>query len=365
MLHERKRGSFYSLRIPEPFINSLPGGMMVPSRQKVVTYSLNVFVPLTNLCRNRCAYCGFRKEGEGAILLSPQEVFSLVLRGKKTGCSEVLFTLGERPEVHPWARKRLEEMGYRSISEYLEELCKHILRLGLLPHTNAGVLSGEELRRLRRYNASMGLMLECASRLEAHRESPGKDPEVRLGFIERAGELRIPFTTGLLVGIGESREDRRKSLEEIRRLHERYGHIQEVILQPFSPKPGTPMGNRPPPPREEVLDTVRMASEILPPEVGIQIPPNLVGEVIPFLREGANDLGGISEVTPDFVNPECPWPPLCTLRLELEAAGFALRERLPLYPSYARDPSFMSEEVRRVVSRLADEEGYRRSPQKD
>ena len=327
---------------------------------KTVTYSLNVFVPLTNFCRNRCAYCGFRREGTEGTLLSPKEVFSLVLRGKKAGCSEVLFTLGERPEVHPAARERLEGLGYRTISEYLEELCRQVLRLGLLPHTNAGILEREELERLRRYNASMGLMLECASRLEAHRESPGKDPEVRLEFIERAGELRIPFTTGILVGIGESREDRERSLEEIRRLHERYGHIQEVIVQPFSPKPGTPMQGSPPPEAGEVLETVRMAARILPPEVGIQIPPNLVEDVLPFLREGANDLGGISEVTPDFVNPERPWPDLRSLRSRLEASGFRLRERLPLYPRYARDPSFMSEEVRRVVSRLADGEGYRR-----
>ncbi|MCQ8898267.1 MAG: 7,8-didemethyl-8-hydroxy-5-deazariboflavin synthase subunit CofG [Hadesarchaea archaeon] len=339
--------------------------MMARSASRVVTYSPNVFVPLTTFCRNRCAYCGFRREEGEATLLSPQEVFSLVLRGKKAGCSEVLFTLGERPEVHPRARRELEGMGYRSISDYLEELCRHILRLGLLPHTNAGILDVEELRRLRRYNASMGLMLECASRLEAHRESPGKDPGVRLEFIERAGELRIPFTTGILVGIGEGREDRRRSLEEIGRLHERYGHIQEVIIQPFSPKPGTPMGSLPPPPEEEVLETVRMAAEILPPEVGIQIPPNLVKDVVPFLREGANDLGGISEVTPDFVNPERPWPGLPSLRRRLEAEGFRLRGRLPLYPRYARDPSFMSEEVRRVVSRLADEEGYLRPPQKD
>jgi FO synthase subunit 1 len=339
--------------------------MMARSASRVVTYSPNVFVPLTTFCRNRCAYCGFRREEGEATLLSPQEVFSLVLRGKKAGCSEVLFTLGERPEVHPRARRELEGMGYRSISDYLEELCRHILRLGLLPHTNAGILDVEELRRLRRYNASMGLMLECASRLEAHRESPGKDPGVRLEFIERAGELRIPFTTGILVGIGEGREDRRRSLEEIGRLHERYGHIQEVIIQPFSPKPGTPMGSLPPPPEEEVLETVRMAAEILPPEVGIQIPPNLVEDVVPFLREGANDLGGISEVTPDFVNPERPWPGLPSLRRRLEAEGFRLRGRLPLYPRYARDPSFMSEEVRGVVSRLADEEGYLRPPQKD
>ncbi len=332
---------------------------------RVVTYSLNVFVPLTTFCRNRCAYCGFRREEGEAVFLSPHEVFSLVLKGKKAGCSEVLLTLGERPEVHPQARERLRELGYRSTPEYLEDLCRHILRLGLLPHTNAGVLSEEELGRLRRYNASMGLMLECAARLEAHRESPGKDPGLRLGFMEKAGRLRIPFTTGILVGIGESREDRRRSLEEIGRLHEEYGHIQEVIVQPFSPKPGTPLGGSPPPGLEEVLDAVRMAAEILPGEVGIQIPPNLVPDVVPFLEAGANDLGGLSEVTPDFVNPERPWPSLAELRERVEAAGFRLKERLPLYPRYAGDASFMSEEVRKVVSKLADESGYRRRPQKD
>ncbi|MEM3012158.1 MAG: 7,8-didemethyl-8-hydroxy-5-deazariboflavin synthase subunit CofG [Candidatus Hadarchaeales archaeon] len=337
---------------------------MDPPR-KVVTYSLNVFVPLTNFCRNRCAYCGFRREEGEATFLSPQEVFSLVLRGKKAGCSEVLLTLGERPEVYPSAREKLRELGYRTTSEYLEDLCRHILRLGLLPHTNAGVLSEEELGRLRRYNASMGLMLECAARLEAHRESPGKDPELRLRFIEKAGRLRIPFTTGLLVGIGENREDRRRSLEEIRRLHEEYGHIQEVIVQPFSPKPGTPMGGFPPPSPEELLDTVRMAAGILPPDMGIQIPPNLVPDVVPFLEAGANDLGGLSEVPPDFVNPEHNWPPLGELRRKVESAGFELRERLPLYPKYATDASFMSEEVRKVTSRLADGEGYRRPLQKD
>ncbi|MEM2427559.1 MAG: 7,8-didemethyl-8-hydroxy-5-deazariboflavin synthase subunit CofG [Candidatus Hadarchaeales archaeon] len=329
-----------------------------------VTYSSNVFVPLTNLCRNRCSYCGFRREEREASFLSPKEVFSLVLRGKKAGCSEVLLTLGERPEVHPLGREKLREFGYRTTSEYLQELCKYILKLGLLPHTNAGVLSEGELEGLKKYNASMGLMLECVAELEAHRESPGKDPELRLKFIEKAGRLRIPFTTGLLVGIGESRGEREKSLEEIRRLHEKYGHIQEVIIQPFSPKPGTPMENFPPPSLKELLDTVRMAARILPPGMGIQIPPNLVPDVVPFLKEGANDLGGISEITPDFINPEHPWPKLVELKRRVEGAGFKLKERLPLYPKYALDPSFMSEEVRRVVSKLADERGYRLSPQK-
>ncbi len=325
----------------------------------VVTYSKNVFIPLTNMCRNRCSYCGFRKDPAEAWFLSPQEVFSKVLKAKELGCSEVLISLGEYPEFHRKARERLEEMGFRSTVEYLEDLCRRILRLNLLPHTNAGVMEADGLRRLRRYNASMGLMLECAAELEAHRESPGKNPELRLAFIETAGRLKIPFTTGLLIGIGETREQRLESLKALRRLQDAYGHLQEIIIQPFRPKPGTPMQNFPPPSDEEVLEAVRMAREIFP-ELGIQIPPNLVSDVLPFLEAGANDLGGISPLTPDFINPEHPWPNLEQLRERLESAGFTLRERLPIYPSFVRREDFMSEEVREVVRRLTDDEGYRR-----
>jgi FO synthase subunit 1 len=325
----------------------------------VVTYSKNVFIPLTNMCRNRCSYCGFRRDPAEAWFLPPQEVFSQVLKAKKLGCSEILITLGEYPEFHRAAREKLAEVGFKSTVGYLEALCKRILELDLLPHTNAGVMEADGLRRLRRYNASMGLMLECAAELEAHRESPGKNPELRLSFIEAAGRLKIPFTTGLLIGIGETREQRLESLKILRRLQDAYGHLQEIIIQPFQPKPGTPMQNFPPPSDEEVLEAVGMAREIFP-ELGIQIPPNLVSDVLPFLEAGANDLGGISPLTLDFINPEHPWPNLERLRERLESAGFTLRERLPIYPSFVHREDFMSEEVRRVVGRLADDEGYRR-----
>jgi len=325
-----------------------------------ISYSRNVFLPITNLCRNRCFYCGFRRESnDGAWFMLPEEVISLAERAKAASCSEALLTLGEQPEVHAEAREALETLGYESTVSYIEDLCKQILELGLLPHTNAGLLKKWELRRLRRYNASMGLMLECVAQLPAHSLSPGKDPKLRLKMIGAAGELRLPFTTGLLVGIGETREDRVRSLLAIRRLHERYGHIQEIIIQPFAPKPNTPMASFPIPSVEDVLATVSMARSLMP-EMNIQVPPNLIRDLAPFLFAGANDLGGISPLTPDFINPEHTWPTVAKLRAAIRRAGFVPRERLPIYPRYAKDPKFMSEEVREVVHELADADGYRR-----
>jgi FO synthase subunit 1 len=320
--------------------------------------------------------------------MSSEDVLELAKRAKAAGCSEALLTLGERPEVHAEARKKLERLGHESTANYLEDLCKQILELGLLPHTNAGLLSERELRRLQRYNASMGLMLECAVELPVHRNSPGKDPKLRLKVIEAAGKLRIPFTTGLLVGIGESFDDRVRSLLAIQKLHERYGHIQEVIIQPFEPKPNTPMANCIGPSESELLATVAVA-RLLMPEMNLQVPPNLLGrnggvmgpkgitvelcnwEVIQhgsckfekiieaFLQAGANDFGGISSLTPDFINPEHLWPRIAELRAAIRRAGFVPRERLPLYPRYAMDKRFMSREVRERVLELADEDGYR------
>ena len=324
-----------------------------------VSYSRNAFMPVTNLCRNRCAYCGFRRNPEdGAWFMSPTRVLELAKRAKSARCSEALLTLGERPEVHAEAREKLEGFGYRKTVDYLVDLCKRILELGLLPHTNAGLLSERELRRLRRYNASMGLMLECATELPAHAQSPGKNPKLRLKVIENAGKLHIPFTTGLLIGIGESFEDRVHSLLAIRELHERYGHIQEIIIQPFAPKPNTPMTNSAGPNEAELLETVKMA-RMLMPGMNLQVPPNLVANVRHFLLAGANDLGGISSVTPDFINPEHPWPSLAELRTAIKRAGFVPRERLPIYPRYVKDEKFMSMEVRELVLELADGDGYR------
>jgi len=299
-----------------------------------------------------------RDPDNGAWFMSPEDVIGLTKRAKIAGCSEALLTLGERPDVHAEAREKLDALGYERMVDYLVDLCGQILKLGLLPLTNAGLLSERELRRLRRYNASMGLMLECIAELPAHRNSPGKDPRSRLDVVEAAGKLKIPFTTGLLVGIGEEFEDRVQSLHALKKLHERYNHIQEVIIQPFDPKPGTPMRNHPRPSESELIATVAIARAIMP-EVSIQVPPNLTSNIGSFLVAGANDLGGISPVTPDFINPEQPWPSVAELRAAIKHAGFTPRERLPIYPSYVKDDSFMSEEVREHVHELADEEGYR------
>lgn len=327
--------------------------------EKIASYSKNIFLPITNLCRNKCSYCGFRKEPEEAWIMSKKEVLKLAERGLEDGCSEALITLGERPEVYEMMEKKLEKWGYNDTVEYLVDLSKEILDLGLLPHTNPGILEKGELKDLIKWNASMGLMLECVNELPAHEKSPGKVPELRIETIKKAGELKIPFTTGILIGIEEDREDRIDSLKKIKELQDSYGHIQEVIIQPFIPKEGTAMKNKPPPSFPEILDTVREAKRIMP-EMNIQVPPNLTPNLLEILKAGASDLGGISEVTPDFINPRNLWPDLSRLKTRLEKGGYRLKERLPIHPKYAVNPKFMSPEVKKAVERLSDEKGYRR-----
>ncbi len=319
---------------------------------KVVTFSRNVFIPLTNACRNRCAYCGFR--GDRHYLLKPDDVLKLLKRAKSA--SEALFTFGEMPEVYGDIRDSLGRMGYSRFLDYVRDMNRLAVEMGFLPHTNAGVVGYNDMKMLKPWNASMGLMLEQAVELECHSQSPGKKPEVRIRTIKNAGKLKIPFTTGILVGIGESRYDRIYSLEVIRDIHENYGHIQEVIVQPFCPKKGTPMEGWKRPSDSELLEVVRAARDILPEEVAVQIPPNLVSDPYPFLKAGANDLGGISDVTPDFINPEHPWPSIESLKERLK--GFRLRERLPIYPRFVK-MGWFSEEISHLVLKLSDEEGYR------
>ncbi|MHC1625880.1 MAG: 7,8-didemethyl-8-hydroxy-5-deazariboflavin synthase subunit CofG [Methanoculleaceae archaeon] len=297
---------------------------------RVITFSRNVFLPLTTVCRNRCGYCGFRRPvGEGCVM-KKDEVSRILRMGAASGCTEALFTFGERPEEERGFSSYLPD-GYRTIIQYCHDLCRVAAHAGLLPHTNAGLLSREELVYLRDVNASMGLMLETTAHLPAHRNSPGKDPERRLEMIEMAGELRIPFTTGLLLGIGETMEDREESLYAIRDLHRRYGHIQEVILQNFTPKPGTEMARWGVIGWQEMAEVISTAREILPDDVAVQIPPNLAeaGLLIPH---GVDDLGGISPVTVDYVNPEHPWPQI--EQLKNLVGDRRLKERLCIYPKY-------------------------------
>ncbi|HTY51766.1 MAG TPA: 7,8-didemethyl-8-hydroxy-5-deazariboflavin synthase CofG [Methanomicrobiales archaeon] len=300
---------------------------------RVITFSRNVFIPLTSVCRNRCDYCGFRTPVREGSILQPGQVQRILNHGASLHCTEALFTFGERPELEPGFTALLSSLGYGSIIDYCYEMCGKALAAGLLPHTNAGILSYGEMDRLREVNASMGLMLETTAEVPAHRNSPGKRPGERLRMMEDAGKLRIPFTTGILVGIGETMGDREESFMAIRDLHRRYGHIQEVIVQNFCPKEGTPMAGSPVPSMEEMCLTIQVARDILPPDIAIQVAPNLA-DAAALIPCGVDDLGGVSPVTPDYINPEHPWPAVEELRRVARDA--TLRERLCIYPQFIR-----------------------------
>src|SRR6201997_4680191 len=312
-------------------------------KPRVITYSRKVFIPLTNLCRDYCGYCIFRRDpgDPGAHTMTPDEVLEVVRRGEKLGCTEALFSLGDKPELlFPEMRETLQKLGYKSTLHYLEAMCELVLReTTLLPHPNPGLMSAGWIRRLAAVSPSMGLMLETTNAnllrsAAAHDNAPDKLPTKRLRTIEDAGEQGVPFTTGLLIGIGETIEDRVDTLLAIRELHERYGHIQEVIVQNFRAKTGIPMENWAEPSLGEMLRTVA-AARLLMPRVNIQAPPNLSAPYYgDLLDAGINDWGGISPLTPDFINPEKPWPHLEQLRQRTEKKGQKLEQRLPIYPEF-------------------------------
>jgi FO synthase len=338
---------------------------------RLVTYSPKVFIPLTKLCRDVCHYCTFAhppRRGERAYM-SGDEVLAVARAGAEAGCHEALFTLGDKPELrYRAAREELAELGCESTLEYLARMCELVLaEAGLLPHVNPGVLTREDLELLRPVSASMGLMLETTSeRLSArggpHYGSPDKLPARRLETIELAGELAIPFTTGILIGIGETHEERLEALAAIRDLHDRYGHVQEVIVQNFRAKPGTKMAEAPEPTLDEHLWTIRAARDVLGPEMKIQAPPNLAYDDFPRLLEaGIDDWGGVSPVTIDHVNPEAPWPEVALLRAATEAAGAELAARLPIYPEYVGDLGRWADpRVATEILRHADADGLAR-----
>ncbi|MBV8559955.1 MAG: 7,8-didemethyl-8-hydroxy-5-deazariboflavin synthase CofG, partial [Acidimicrobiia bacterium] len=309
-----------------------------------ITYSPKVFIPLTQLCRDRCGYCTFAQPPARleSPFLSPDEVLAIARHGAEAGCHEALFTLGERPELrYPSAAAWLADRGFATTVEYLGAMCRLVVEeTGLLPHANAGALFRDELAALRPVAASQGMMVESlVPDLECHRGSPDKTPERRLATLEAAGALSIAFTTGILVGIGESRASRLDALRAIAASHRRHGHVQEVIVQNFLPKPGTAMHGAPPCPADDYLWTVAAARLLLPPDVHLQAPPNLTEDFGLLLEAGIDDWGGVSPVTPDHVNPERPWPALDRLREVTEGRGFVLAPRLTIYPEFARDPS--------------------------
>ena len=309
---------------------------------RVMTYSPKVFIPLTSLCRDRCGYCTFAKSPHRveSPFLSIEQVVEVARQGAQAGCHEALFTMGEYPESrYPQARTWLDAHGYADTIDYLVHAAQAVIdETGLLPHANAGALSREDLARLRTVSPSQGMMLESLNPdLAAHRGAPDKTPERRMATLNWAGELSIPFTTGILIGIGESPADRVIALEAIAQAHNRYGHIQEVIVQNFVPKADTEMRHWPACSTEELVETLHIARELLPKSVHLQAPPNLTKDIAALLDSGIDDFGGISPVTSDFVNPEMPWPSVVSLRTATELAGGSLVPRLTIYPEYVRD----------------------------
>ena len=339
--------------------------------RNIVTYSRKVFIPLTHLCRDVCHYCTFAQVPRRvrAPYITIDEVLETARHGAAMGCKEALFTLGEKPELrYKAAREGLAALGFDSTLDYLRHAAETVHReTGLLPHLNPGNMTPEEMARARPASASMGLMLESAAdRLSEkglpHYGSPDKVPAVRLQTLEDAGQARIPFTTGILIGIGETRLERIESLLAIRAVHERHGHIQEVIVQNFRAKPETRMAQAPEPDLNELLWTIAMARLIFGPAMSVQAPPNLSPGVLPQIVDaGINDWGGVSPLTPDFVNPEAPWPHLDELARETAVAGKRLHERLTIYPAYAQDvETWVAPELRHAVLDLVDADGFPR-----
>ena len=339
----------------------------------VVTYSPKIFIPLTELCRDVCRYCTFAKTPGNvrAPYLTAEEAVDVARRGAEAGCTEALFTLGDQPERrYRAAREALDRMGFESTIDYLVHAARRVHEeTGLLPHVNPGVMTREELARLREVSVSAGIMLESISHRLCekggpHYGSPDKDPGVRLATMERAGELAVPFTTGILIGIGETRRERIESLLAIRDLEDRHGHIQEVIVQNFRAKPGTPMAAAPEPSLEDHLWTIAVARLVLGPGTSVQAPPNLRPSALARLVEaGLDDWGGVSPVTPDHVNPEAPWPHLIELERATESVGKSLAPRLPLHPRFVFDlERWVAPELRRAVLAASDGQGLGREP---
>ena len=310
----------------------------------LITYSKNIFIPLTEICKNDCGYCNFKKnpsDPDVIILKTKEEVLSELKEAEKYGCKEALFTFGEDADEEEAVRIRLKEFGYEKMTDYVVDICQMTIdETSLLPHTNGGNYSYDDLKRLKAVNASMGMMLENSSKrlmeLPAHNKSPGKDPEIRLKTIENAGRLKIPYTTGILIGIGETKEEIAESLLKIRQLYDKYGHIQEVIIQNFTPIPGIEMESWPEPSFLDMVRTV-IAGTLLfgDTDVSIQVPPNLNNDTAQiFLLCGADDWGGVSPVSPDYVNITSPWPGIDELEKLTEDAGFELIERLCVYEKY-------------------------------
>lgn len=321
----------------------------IPSKE--ITYSKNIFLPLTHICQNNCGYCTFKESPENTkqLVMDEKKVMQTVIQAKKHSCTEAMFAFGESADKNPEVLNQLNNYGYESMVDYVYDLSEKILtRHEMLPHTNMGIITRPELERLSQVNASMGLMLETTNKklmkTIVHRDSPGKNPEKRLQFIKNAGKEKIPFTTGLLIGIGESTDDHIESLYQIRKIQDKYHHIQEIIIQNFKSKPGIPMENHPEPEVSQLLNLTILASKMFP-DVSIQIPPNLNRNMITsFIKCGADDLGGVSPVTKDYVNPEDEWPSVRELEKNMKNINCKLKERLPVYDKFIKK-EYLKEKV--------------------
>jgi FO synthase len=366
LLHERTNAQHALLSVPLPELMAMARAVRDRSSGTRITYSPKVFIPLTQLCRDACGYCTFAQAPRHvtAPYLDAEEVLRIARQGAEAGCHEALFTLGEKPELrYAQARAWLDERGYATTVDYLADACRMVLEdTGLLPHANAGALDDRELAQLRKVSASQGMMLETLDgTLPAHRGAPDKTPERRLATLHAAGRLSIPFTTGILVGIGESPAARLEALQAIAASAAEHGHVQEVIVQNFLPKHDTAMRNWPPCPRDDLLQAIALARLVLPESVHVQAPPNLVDDAGDLLDAGIDDFGGVSPVTLDHVNPERPWPRVDALRAVAESRGLALVPRLTIYPEYALEPQrWLDEAVRFPVLDRSDAEGLGR-----
>jgi len=334
---------------------------------QTLTYSRKVFVPLTNMCRDDCGYCTFvQKPGTAnARVMTPDQVMAVVREGEAMGCKEVLFSLGEKPELrYKEAKDALTELGYESMTDYLKVMCERVIEeTGMLPHINAGTLTEDEIIKLKPVSASMGMMLETVSRRlllkgEAHYACPDKVPVQRLRTLSRAGLHNVPFTTGILIGIGETWGERVDSLLAINESHLQYGHIQEVIVQNFCAKPGTAMANHPEPDLDDMLRTLVVARLLLDPSISLQAPPNLQQRYTYYIGSGINDWGGISPLTLDHINPERAWPQISQLQRASAGCGYQLTERLAVYPPYQNLPNvYFSSRVADRVESIARSDG--------
>lgn len=332
-------------------------------QENTITYSKNIFIPLTEVCKNDCGYCAFKKnpKDENTIILkTPEEVMNLLQEAEKFNCKEALFTMGEDADTEPEVKNKLETLGFKNMIDYIQYICQLTLeKTNLLPHTNAGNFSYKSLKQLKKFNVSMGLMLENSSpRLMetiAHKESPGKNPKIRLETIENAGKLKIPYTTGLLIGIGESKEEIAESLLDIKRLSDKYGHIQEIIIQNFTRSPSIRMNNYEEPSLLDMIRTVCVSKILFKDDLSIQVPPNLNMETNQvFLLCGTDDWGGVSPLTDDYVNPTSPWPTFNQLKRLTNDAGYKLKERLAIYDKYVNN-EFLEEDVLNKTIKLQKE----------